>query len=47
MFMPIESVFTRRLPDLQDYLFRLVFDPRQDYINHVENLLVRTLYPAG
>jgi len=45
--MPIESVFTRRLAVLREYLFCLVFDPRLDYINLVENLLVRTLYPAG
>lgn len=45
--MPIELVFTRRLSFLREYFFRFVFDPRQDYINHFENLLVRTLYPAG
>lgn len=45
--MPIESVPIRRLPMLREYLFGPVFDPGQDYINLVENLLVRTLYPAG
>lgn len=45
--MPIGSVSITRLSMLREYLFRLVFDPRQDYINHFENLLVRTLYPAG
>jgi len=45
--MPIGSVLITRPSVLREYLSRPVFDPRQEYINYFENLLVRTLYPAG